>query len=109
VEFNNTRERERERKRSLLCLAKFKTFFSLNRHNRNESIFHFSFLLPFFFSHLIERYTQANKNQNIVKRSDGDIRTIEIVLILALFHSIARSISYTNIAQWHSYASRQAY
>ncbi len=35
-------------------------------------------------SHLIERDTQANKNQNIVKRSNGYIRTIEIVLILFL-------------------------
>ena len=84
MEFNNRRESERTA--IVVMFGKVQNFFlSTVIIEMNIYIFHFLFSCSFlfFFPLLIELYTQANKNQNIVKRSNDNIRTIEIVLILS--------------------------
>ncbi len=48
VEFNNKREKEKWRERDRCCVWQSSKLFSLNRHNRNESRFHFLFSYHFF-------------------------------------------------------------
>jgi hypothetical protein len=84
-----TREKKRNGEKEIVVVfGKVQNFFLSTVIIEMSLDFTFSSLTTFslaFFSHLIERCTQANKNQNIVKRSNGDIRTIYIVLVLSPF------------------------
>jgi len=109
-----TREKKREREKGIVVVfGKVQNFFLSTVIIEMNLYFTFSSLasLPSFFltySSTLHKQTRTKISSKGVMAIYEPFKLFRFSL-LSLFHNIVRSISYTNIAQCHSYAYQQAY